>query len=176
MIGRLVAALAAAVLLLTGCGSGNSGLPDDTHCGHSANGVLCLKVLPGENSSTIGDVIGYYSPTTSLKGKTWRLSLVRYDCDPVAGATCRPMAQYPGPARHTPPPVQGTCVAVLYDTGRRQCTTRLAAQYGSHADWAGLPRLPSTTLGSHAWLCMSAELAHGPRWQDQFARAAACYH
>lgn len=173
MIKRLAGLLTGAVLALTGCGADNSGLPHDAHCGHSANGVLCMVVYAG--NSKVRDVIGYYSPTTSLTGRTWRLDLLGYDCDP-AGAACRPVVQYPTRARHAPPPVDGRCIAVLYDSGRQRCTNRLAAAYGSHADWAGLPGLPSAALAGHAWLCVSAQLAQRDRWHDQFARSAACYH
>src|SRR5690348_9030259 len=169
MIRRPVATMAAAAaLLLAGCGSSKSGLPRDIRCGHSSNGVLCLLAYAGE--ARIRDVIGYYSPTTSLAGDTWRLNLFGYDCNP-ARPGCRPTAQYPATARHTPPPVDGKCIAVLYDAGRRQCAARLATAYGTHGDWTGLPALPSATLAAHAWLCVSAQLLHRHGWHDQFPRA-----
>jgi hypothetical protein len=175
MIKRLVGALAVAVLALSGCGSNNSGLPGDTRCGHSVNGVVCVVVLKADGPA-VGDVIGYYSPAVSLTGRTWRLDLVRYNCDPATRRTCRPAAQYPSATRHVPPPVDGSCIAVLYDSGRPNCTTRLAEEMATHDDWAGLPRLPSTALGAHTWLCVSAQLARGDGWHDEFGRSAACYH
>jgi len=173
MIRRLAGVLAGAVLALAGCGSDNSGLPRDAHCGHSTNGVLCVVVYTG--NSTVRDVIGYYSPATSLRGRTWRLDLLGYDCDP-ATAACQPAVQYPARARQVPPPVDGHCIAVIYDGGHQRCTNRLAAAYGSHADWAGLPGLPSAALAGHAWLCVAAQLARSDGWHDAFPHSAACYH
>ena len=174
MIGRRMSVLAGAALVLTSCASHGSSSPEVTHCGHSANGVVCIVVVL--NGSRVGDVIGYYSPAQSLVGRSWRLELVRYGCDPAVSNSCRPEAEYPAPARHRPPPRDETCAAVVYDNGKRQCTTRLAEALGSVGDWAGLPSLPSATLARQSWLCVSAQLAQTSGWQDQFARSAACYH
>lgn len=114
------------------------------------------------------------SPTTSRTGRIWRLGLLGYDCNP-ASAMCRPTAQYPASRRHAPPSVDGTCIAVLFDTGRPRCTSRLATAYASLGGFTGLPTLPSATLATHAWLCMSAQVAQRGGWHDQFARSAACY-
>jgi hypothetical protein len=171
VIGRVGAVLVAGALALTACGSGRSGLPGDTECGHSSKGVVCVAVVT--DASGVGDVIGYFSPATALAGRTWRLDLLRYGCDP-GGTACRPAAQYPAAARRSPPPVDGSCIAVLYDSGRRQCTSRLAQAMATHGDWAKLPTLPSTTFAAHGWLCVSAQVARPDGWHDQFARSAAC--
>ena len=89
MIGRLIAALAAAVLVLTGCGSSNSGPSRAHRCGQSTNGVLCVVVYAGH--SRIYDVIGYYSPTSRLTGEdvavqSARLRLRPGDFDVPAGS------------------------------------------------------------------------------------------
>jgi hypothetical protein len=173
MIGRLVAAVAGVTLMLAGCTSSNSGLSRDTSCGHSTHGALCVTVMA--DSSRVRDVIAYYTPVTSLVGKTWRLSLLRYPCNPAASRRCRPSAQYPARARSTPPPPGDTCLAQLYDSGRRRCAMRLAAAYGSFGDFDGL-RLPLITHDMNGWLCVSAQVAQGRGWRDQFARSAACYH
>ena len=172
MIGRLIAVLAAAVLVLAGCGSSNSGPTRNVRCGQSTNGVLCVVVYAGQ--SRISDVIGYYSPATQLPGRTWRLNLLGYNCDP-ASPTCRPAAQYPARARHTPPLVNGTCTAVFYEAGQAKCTSRLASAYASDGVFAGLPTTRSTTLAAHGWICMSAQVAQRGGWRDQFAHSAACY-
>lgn len=173
MIGRLVGIVTAAALMLTGCASASrSGLADDTQCKHSPHGVVCVVVKT--SNAGIADIIGYYSPAHSLTGRTWRLDLVRYDCDPGNGSTCRPAAHYPGPSRSAPPPVDGSCIAVLYDTGSKRCTNRLAQAMASFGDWAGLDHLPLRLTGT-SWLCVTAQLRYGRAWQNEFPPAADCY-
>lgn len=174
MIGRVICALAGAALVLAGCAPNHSDSANVTRCGHGPNGVVCVVVV--HVGARVGDVIGYYSPAQSLAGDAWRLDLVRYNCDPSPSSACRPAAQYPARARHEPPPANSSCVAVLYDNGQRRCTTRLAEALGSLGDWAGLPTLPSATLATHTWLCVSAQVAQHGGWQNQFVRSAACYH
>lgn len=173
MIGRISAVLAAAALVLAGCRSGDLGLPGGTHCGHSAKGVVCVRIVT-DATAGVGDVIGYFSPAASLAGRTWRLDLLRYDCDPVSRTACRPTAEYPARERRSPPPVDGRCIAVLYDSGRRHCTTRLAQAMASFGDWSGLPRLPSKTFAAHGWLCVSAQVARNGTWHNEFPPSAAC--
>ena len=125
----------------------------------------------------VKDVIGYLSASDSpLAGKTWRLVLSRYDCDPGSATQpkCSAAATYPGPTRHGRPPRQTSCrtqsgTTVTTPTG---CHNTLAQQLGSFGDWSGLT-LPER-FASSTWLCVSEQIRRGGGWR-QPDRALATY-
>lgn len=81
-----LAALGSAVAP-AGCGSASgSAVPISAPtvlCAPQPKGALCIKVL--QDGHVVHDVIGYLAASDSpLAGKTWRLVLGRYACDPLA--------------------------------------------------------------------------------------------
>jgi hypothetical protein len=164
-----VAALAI-TLAFSGCGAtARSVAPAPAAvvlCAAQPNGAPCIKVL--QYNHAVHDVIGYLSASHSpLAGRTWRLVLSRYGCDPGSGARprCSAAATYPGPARHGRPPVQTSCrengVTV---TTPRGCHNTLAQEMGSFGDWAGFS-LPKR-FASRAWLCTAEQIRIGGSWRE----------
>lgn len=130
---------------------------------------LCIKVIRGADPATVGDVIGYLSSSgTSLDGKTWRLVLNRYSCDPQAG--CGPAKVYPGPTRHGPPPASTSCRVTgtgTMVTAPPDCHDTLAQAMATHGDWAGFYRLAdgqARRFASGIWLCVSEQVRVGGSW------------
>jgi hypothetical protein len=165
-----LAALAGAVAL-SGCGSASgSSVPvsrPTTLCAPQPNGALCIKVF--QHGGTIQDVIAYLSASDSpLAGKTWRLVLSRFACDPGSAAqpACAASATYPGPTRHGLPPQQTYCrtqSGQTVTTGAG-CHDTLAQQMASIGDWSGL--VVPKRFASRTWLCVSEEIGTGGSWRQ----------
>jgi hypothetical protein len=170
VIGLGLAALAGS-LALSGCGSasGAPGIPSyaGTLCPAQPSGEPCVKVL--DRGHVVDDVIGYLSASDSpLAGKTWRLVLSRYSCDPASAARpkCSPAAIYPGPTRHGLPPARTSCRTQSGETVTTPngCHNALAQQMGSFGDWSGFA-LP-TRFPSRTWLCVSEQIRVGGSWRQ----------
>ena len=122
-----------------------------------------------QHGNVVNDVIGYLSASDSpLAGKTWRLALSRYACDPGSAArpACVADATYPGPTRHGAPPVQTYCRAqdgttVTTGTG---CHDTLAQEMASIGDWSGFS-VPKR-LASRTWLCVAEQIRLGGSWRQ----------
>jgi hypothetical protein len=161
----------AGVLALSGCGSGSgSDVPTSvakTLCATKPHGALCIKVF--RHGGTVQDVIAYLSAADSpLAGKTWRLALSRYACDPGSAAqpACAADATYPGPTRHGLPPQQTYCrtqSGQTVTTGAG-CHDTLAQQMASIGDWSGF--VVPKRFASHTWLCISQEIRTGGSWRQ----------
>jgi hypothetical protein len=165
-----LAALAGA-LALAGCGSASgSAIPAADPmklCAPQPHGAVCIKVF--QNNHAVTDVIGYLSATDSpLAGKTWRLVLSRYGCDPGSAAhpNCTAAATYPGPTRHGRPPQQTSCRTQSGETVTTPsgCHDTLAQELASFGDWSGFTvpkRFPSNT-----WLCVAEQIRVGSAWRQ----------
>jgi hypothetical protein len=125
------------------------------------------------NGRAVGDVIAYLAASDSpLAGRTWRLVLSRYRCDPGPGALprCAAAASYPGPTRHGRPPVQTSCrtsagATVTTPTG---CHDTLAQELASFGDWTGFYRFADgkpKTFGAGVWLCVSEQIRAAGAWR-----------
>jgi len=172
-----LAALAGAVAL-AGCGSA-SGAPippyAGTLCPVQPNGEPCIKVL--QRGHVVKDVIGYLAASDSpLAGKTWRLVLRSYDCDPgeAGRPKCAGTVAYPGPTRHGLPPRQTSCRTQSGQTVTTPsgCHNTLTEQLGSFGDWSGLT-LPKR-FAARTWLCVSEQIRLGGAWRRP-DRALATY-
>lgn len=170
---RLLLGLAAlgSAVALSGCGSasGSTALPASagTLCPPQPRGEPCIKVL--DRGRVVRDVIGYLSASDSpLAGKTWRLVLTRYDCDPGSSAQpeCSAEATYPGPARHGPPPRQTSCRTQSGETvtSPNGCHDTLAQELASFGDWSGL--VVPKRFSSNTWLCVAEEIRVAGSWRE----------
>jgi hypothetical protein len=159
------AVLAAA---FSGCGSASSKVPvlAGQKCPPRPAGALCIKLF--ESGHAVRDVIGYLSASESpLAGKTWRLTLSRYACDPGSGPrpNCRPRATYPGPTRHGRPPIQTSCRQNgSTTTTPLGCHDTLAEELASFGDWPGFD-VPKK-LATRTWLCVSEEIRVAGEWRQ----------
>jgi hypothetical protein len=164
-----VAALAGA-LALSGCGSaaGNVPVPPAPQCHAQPTGALCIKVF--QSGHTVRDVIAYLSASESpLGGRTWRLTLSRYGCDPGSQARphCRPAAAYPGVTRRGRPPIETSCRqngSMTVMTTPRGCHDTLAQETASLGDWPTF-RVPKK-LATRTWLCVSEEIRSAGSWHQ----------
>jgi hypothetical protein len=171
-----------AALLLVGCGSASGGAvphPSPTlPCAAKPNGALCIKVFA--DGATVRDVIAYLSASNSqLAGKTWRLVLDRYACDPGAQprAQCGPAGIYPGPTRHGVPPASSFCKTNSGETvtAPSGCHDTLAQELASFGDWQGFYLLGEgkpKTFASRVWLCVSEQIRAGGSWRGPAVRLA----
>lgn len=174
----LLAAVAGAVVL-SGCGSaaGSTALPAyaGTLCPPQPHGEPCIKVL--DRGHVVRDVIGYLSASDSpLAGKTWRLVLSRYDCDPGSAARprCSAQATYPGPTRRGRPTRQTSCRTQSGKTVTTPngCHNTLAQELASFGDWSGLA-VPKR-FASNTWLCVAEQIRVAGAWRKP-TRALASY-
>lgn len=168
---HLVLAVAVATLVLTSCSS--SSLPFSpglsTQCAAKPNGALCLKII--DVGKVVGDVIGYVGDSgTSLSGKTWRIALSRFGCDPGTGArpACTPSVTYPSKSRHGLIPRTTYCKdqngATI--TAPPGCHDSLLELLGSDGDFAGFSLRPNgLTFPAGTWLCISEQVLVAGRWQ-----------
>jgi hypothetical protein len=160
----------AACLMLAGCGSAGPRLSASLPCPAKPDGMLCIKVIHSSDRATVNDVVGYLASSgTSLSGKTWRLALNRYACDPQSG--CEPAATYPGPTRHGLPPEATSCRTVGGETvtAPAGCHDTLAQAMASLGDWAGFYGLAAgrpKTFGSRVWLCVAEQVMAGGSWRQ----------
>ena len=164
-----LAALGSAVAP-AGCGSASgSAVPISAPtvlCAPQPKGALCIKVF--QDGHVVHDVIGYLAASDSpLAGKTWRLVLGRYACDPGSAPrpSCAPAATYPGPTRNGRPPRQTSCRTQSGSTVTTPvgCHDTLAQELGSFGDWSGfvLPR----RFTSRMWLCVAEQIRAGNSWR-----------
>jgi hypothetical protein len=122
-----------------------------------------------QHGNAVQDVIGYLSASDSpLAGKTWRLALSRYACDPGSAARprCAAAATYPGPTRHGPPPRQTSCRTQSGQTVTTPsgCHDTLAQEMASVGDWSGFA-VPKR-FASRTWICVAEELRTDGSWQQ----------
>ena len=161
-----VSGLAAGTLALSGCGSASGKLPVPAapQCAPQPTGALCIKVF--QSGHTVRDVIGYLSASESpLAGRTWRLTLSRYACDPGSQArpSCRAAGKYPGPTRHGRPPLETSCRENGSTvTTPRGCHDTLAQETASFGDWPSFV-VPKRFV-TRAWLCVAEEIRAGGSW------------
>jgi hypothetical protein len=134
---------------------------------------MCIKVLRVHHA--VGDVIAYLAASESpLAGRTWRLTLRRYGCDPGSGPQprCRPAATYPGPTRRGRPPVVTSCRTnggATVVTAPIGCHDTLAQQMATRGDWTGFYRFGDGrphTFASRVWLCASEQVRVGGTWRQ----------
>ena len=160
----------ASIVALAGCGSASgSAVPvaDPMKlCAPQPHGAVCIKVF--QNNHAVTDVIGYLSATDSpLVGKTWRLVLSRYSCDPgsTAHPSCTAAATYPGPTRHGRPPRQTSCRTQSGETVTTPsgCHDTLAQELATFGDWSGFA-VPKR-FASRTWLCISQQIRTGGSWR-----------
>ena len=166
---RFEAALVTMMMCLTGCTSATH-VPSPSGpspCPTQPGGALCIHVLADHRS--VRDVIGYASYGDDyLAGKTWRLVLSTYRCDPgtTQTPTCKPSATYPGPSRSGLPPASTYCRASngATLTNAPGCHDTLAQNSAVDGDWPGfagpsgsLPiTFPTTTT-----VCLSEQVQAG---------------
>jgi hypothetical protein len=161
-------ALAAVTFALSGCGSASGKVPAPSAppCASQPTGALCIKVF--QSGHAVRDVIGYLSASESpLAGRTWRLTLSRYACDPGSDARphCRAAGKYPGPTRHGRPPLETSCRENgSTTTTPRGCHDTLAQETASFGDWSGFG-VPKK-FATRTWLCVSEEIRVGGVWRQ----------
>ena len=164
--------LAASALALAGCSSQAAFPPmPDALCASKPDGALCIHVIA--NGPVVGDVIGYVSYSGSfLAGKTWRLDLSSYSCDPGKGSrpACGPTATYPGRVHHGP----GTASTYCKDangatiTAPPGCHDVLWSELATHGDWSGFNHVENDrpwTITTATWLCITEQVRIGRSWQ-----------
>lgn len=164
-----VAALAT-VLALTGCGSasGKVPVPPVPQCHAQPTGALCIKVF--QSGHAVRDVIAYLSASESpLGGRTWRLTLSRYGCDPGSQPRpqCRPASTYPGVTRRGRPPIETSCRengSTTVITTPSGCHDTLAQETASFGDWPAF-HVPKK-FATRTWLCVSEEIRSAGSWRQ----------
>ncbi len=157
--------VAAITLGITGC---SSSAQPATQCAAKPDGALCLHVI--KVGKVVGDVIGYVSYSgTYLTGKTSRIVLSRYACDPGTGSqpACAPSTSYPGRTH------RGLVTTTFC---RDQSGATITAPPGCHnseweelatdGDWSGFSVRPDgLTFPAGTWLCISEQIRIGRTWQ-----------
>ena len=177
--GRLCAALVVLSLAgLVGCSSSSSvsanGAEASLPCSAKPTGNLCIRVF--SHHLEVDDVIGYIvSSQPTLAGRTWRLVLTSYSCDPGVARQpkCNASGEFPGPTRRGLPPVATSCRASATGavvTEPPGCHDTLGQAVGSLGDWAGFEPLATqdkpVKFNSPVWLCVSEQLLTGSGWQQ----------
>ena len=158
----------ACTLALSACGSASSKVPvlAGQKCPPRPTGALCIKLF--ESGHAVRDVIGYLSASDSpLAGKTWRLTLSGFACDPGSEPrpNCSPSATYPGPTRHGRPPIETSCRENGSTTTTPPgCHDTLAEELASFGDWPGFG-VPKK-FATRTWLCVSEEIRVGSAWRQ----------
>ena len=164
--------LAMIVLALSGCSSsGTSALPTtvDSKCAAKENGALCIQVI--KNGAVVGDVFGYVSYSGSfLRGKTWRIVLSRYSCDPGTSSrpACRPSASYLGRIHRGQGMASTYCKTAngATITAPPGCHNVFWTEVATHGDWSGYftvdkpVRYPTRT-----WLCITEQVRNAGSWR-----------
>ena len=172
-----LALAAVAVQVLAGCGSASPMSPTASRglpCPAKPTGALCIKVV--SHHLEVNDVIGYIvSSEPTLSGRTWRLVLNTYPCDPgqAAQPMCPANGEFPGPARHDLPPAATSCRASATGavaTAPSGCHDTLGQAMGSLGDWAGFEPLTTkdqpVTFKTAVWLCVSEQLLLTNEWRS----------
>ncbi len=169
---HVVLAMAVATLALTSCSSSSSPLSTapSTQCAAKPNGALCLKII--DVGKVVGDVIGYLGDGgSSLSGKTWRLALERFSCDPGTQVqpACAPSATYPGMTQHGLMKPDTFCKdqhgATI--TAPPGCHDALMEAVGTDGAWSGFA-VPTQglTFPASTWLCISEQVLVAGTWQS----------
>jgi hypothetical protein len=154
-----------------GCSSSHRGLTDP--CPPAAAGRLCINVITDHAGVT--DVIGYLSASDSpLAGRTWRLALSIYPCDPGAGPpACAATATYPASSQTGTPPTSTYCRSTsgAQLTSPPGCHNTETEALATHDDFRGF--LPTAngvpqprTFTTRTWLCVSEQLRAGATWAE----------
>lgn len=164
----------AGALVLSGCGSTSRATPPTPQvsallpCAAQPEGALCIKVFRVRHA--VADVVAYLAASESpFAGRTWRLVMSQYPCDPGSQPLpgCRPVATYPGPTRHGRPPLGTSCRekgSTKVVTAPSGCHDTLAQEIASFGAFAGFN--PPHTFTSRVWLCVSEQVRAGGSWRQ----------
>ena len=171
--------IVAGVVALTGVTAPPAHATSPLSCTYNASyGTQCEKVVgSGRN---VSDVVVYYVPPTGgyLQGRTWRLLLTDYNCDPrgKSKGSCPPITHgsykgYPGKTKTVPPVHQGTTCDSISFVG-----TYASAEHQDCIDWgladqyARLGDFPafgtSHSYSSDVWLCAELQIVVNGTWTD----------
>lgn len=160
--------IVAIAVALTGCSTTSALL---TQCPPQSQGALCIKVIKtGSTGKIVGDVIGRVSYADSaMTGKTSRLLLSRYACDPGSGSqpACTAAIAYPGRAH------SGMVRSAYCQDGNGStatvppgCYDYEWGDYGTTGDWSGFSLAPNgVTFPAGTWFCISEQIRVGHTWQ-----------
>ena len=164
---RVALAASLVALAATACSKGAGDPMTRTEC----QGEVCVRVV-GQGRS-LGDVIGYFAPSSAVGGRSWRLMLTAFGCNPDEDGTCRPSADYPARRRVGNPPRYATCTSTATGIAAAgvampACPSYLASAFATHGDWHRFYDLTARPhIFAHAtWLCVSVQFDVADHWED----------